>query len=69
MKKDINFLLESSLGLTRNTLKLKINNDWIDVGSEVKNKLQKIMDKANFTRRKALRNIMQAPIGTANEIL
>ena len=32
-------------------------------------KLDKIMKKANVVRRRALRTIMQAPMGTANEIL
>ena len=32
-------------------------------------KLEKIIKKANVVRRRALRTIMQAPMGTANEIL
>ena len=63
MKKDINFLLESGLGLTRNTLKLKINNDWIDVGSEVKNKLQKIIDeKFHHVGSTAVKGLLSKPI-------
>ena len=63
MKKNINFLLESGLGLTRNTLKLKINNDWIDVGSEVKNKLQKIIcEQFHHVGSTAIKGLLSKPI-------
>ncbi len=42
----MNFLVESGLGLKRNTLDLKINNNWASVGAEIKSKLEKAQEFA-----------------------